>query len=263
MERIGWVSIISGGGTTMDAMAEQVTAGLIATDERKLEARKVIATNPKAGGIEKAEKRGISVEVVNPRDFTKPDGTLDHEAFDRRMVAVLYDAGADITTMNGCLIRMREQTIAAMTPPQDEFDPETGEIRTGKLTRVITNQHPGALPATAELFAKQPHHAMLLYRRLSGTEPTSEVVSHIVVSDKYDEGPIIGAASFPIRRLDSPDDMQKRALPLEHGVQIGVLWDFVRGTIKPAQTLDLTMNEEEQQIVATARKMAKLTYPKA
>ena len=60
--------LISGGGTTMEALIKACQSGYLVNVEPAL----IIASNPQAGGIEKAKNLGIANEnilIINPKDF--------------------------------------------------------------------------------------------------------------------------------------------------------------------------------------------------
>ena len=70
------VILISGGGSNMTAIADQVSAGMI-----DAEIAAVICNNPEAAGLQKARDRNIPTDVVDHRQFAS------REDFDRALMA--------------------------------------------------------------------------------------------------------------------------------------------------------------------------------
>lgn len=239
-------SLISGGGTTMNEMIKACQSG-----EVPMEVACVIASRARAGGIEKAQKLNVPVEVVDPRAF-KTDGVhIDREAFGKRMLEVLSEHGATVVTQNGWM---------PLTPPN------VIEAFPGK----IFNQHPGApeLFGGKGMYGRRVHATVLLYRRLMkqgifGTEVIAQRVD-----PKFDQGAVVKAARVNILPEDTVDDLQQRALPIEHQVQIALLRDIAKGTV---EELDRSSHEMEvyrvhnepdvREAFHVAQRMAMLLYP--
>jgi phosphoribosylglycinamide formyltransferase-1 len=202
-------SLISGGGTTMCELAKACFSGQV-----RAEFACVIASTAKAGGLEKARRLGLSpddVLVVDPESFKSPGGKIDRAAFGEALLRELKKREIQIVLQNGWLPLTPLNVIAAFP---------------GK----IFNQHPGPVPEFGGkgMFGRRVHAAVLLYRRMTKTEPWTEVIAQRV-AEKFDEGTVLKREQVPILPGDTVDDLQQRALPVEHRLQIELLSDVIAG----------------------------------
>lgn len=230
-------SFISGGGTTMEQIGIAYKKG-----EIPIEPVIVVSSNPKAGGIEKASRLEIPHVVVNPDDFRGEDKKVDQEGFGLALLKVLRDNGVTVITQNGWLPLTPEHVI-------DEY------------RDAIFNQHPGPKKETRATHGIQPHAIMLYIVQHTGRNNGTEVITHRV-NEKWDDGTTVGIVSVPINDIkESPEILQKRALSVEHRLQITLLQQVVRGDVKeiPSQTQYIKPGEEN--IVSDARKSAREKYP--
>ncbi len=85
MKRI--VVLFSGEGTNLENIAKELAG--------RVKIAKAITNNPAAGGIRRAQRLGIPVEVIDHREFAS------REAFDARLVEAIEEARPDLVVLAG------------------------------------------------------------------------------------------------------------------------------------------------------------------
>lgn len=171
--------LISGGGTTMVNLAQRIAAGQLDATITL-----VIASNPKAKGIERAESLGLPVEVIHRKLFT------DTDQFSKAVWAKLREAGAELVVLAGFLSLIRIP---------DDY--------TGK----VLNIHPALLPKFGGqgMYGHHVHEAVL-----AASETESGCTVHIA-DNQYDHGPIILQRKCPVLPDDTPDTLAQRVMAEE------------------------------------------------
>lgn len=237
MERLA--SLISGGGTTMEQIVRASQNGHIPS----LAIACIVASTPEAGGIARARTLGIpakDIVVVNPRDFRTSEHTIDRTAFGECLLSVLRDHGATVVTQNGWLPLTPRSVIQAYR---------------GK----IFNQHPGPPEdfGGKGMYGLNVHAAVLQFYRMVGrimSGAWTEIVAHHV-DEGVDTGQVVRAAPIAIRPEDSPEELQQRALPIEHMLQIQLLRDIVRGTVREVTGRTRIVQRGEDDACARAKRL--------
>lgn len=239
-------TLISGGGTTMAEIIKACKSGEIPN----MDIACVVSSNPEAGGIEKARALGIEdIMVVNPRDF-KEGGRVNEEQFGKVLFNELAMRNVTVVTQNGWL-------------------PHTPDLMREKYEGFIFNQHPGPVPEFGgkDMWGKRVHAALLGYRRWTSgdwrrEESWTEVIAQRVDKD-HDQGAVVKKVRVVILPGDTPEDLQKRALPVEHRVQIELLKDVAGGSVKEVGLRPPIVTTPAEELVwKLSRKMAVLLYPK-
>ncbi|MDQ3099270.1 MAG: hypothetical protein M3Q44_05980 [bacterium] len=233
--------LISGGGTTMQEIIKACQTG-----EINMEIACVISSNQQAGGIEKAKKLKIpdkNVIIINPQDYKNESGKVDLLLFGRKIITELQDRKVTIVSQNGWL-------------------PLTPEIVIDAFEGKIFNQHPGPVPEFGGkgMYGRRVHAAVILFRRWTKGEMWTEVIAQRV-GKIYDEGELLYTERVEILPTDTVDDLQQRALPIEHRLQIQLLIDIANGIVKNPVLRDPIVKLEEEEILKTAKKVAKLLFP--
>lgn len=213
----------------------------------------IISSKTDAGGIEKARALGVSsddIVIVDPRDF-KDGKEVDQVRFGEKLLEELGKRGVTAITQNGWLPKTPESVIK-------EYE--------GK----IFNQHPGPVPEFGGkgMYGRRVHAAVLLYRRWTNgdnwrcVEHWTEVIAQRV-DKNYDMGAVVKKVRVVILPDDTPEDLQKRALPIEHRVQIDLLKDVASNIVKElGKRPPIVTTPAEQFILELSKKMAMLLYPK-
>lgn len=192
MKRVG--ILISGGGSNMVALAKDMVG------DHPGRAKLVIANDPGAGGLLKANALRIPTAVVDHHDFPK-----DREGFEAELQVVLEEAGIEMIALAGFM--------RILTP---SF--------TAKWAGRMLNIHPSLLPKYKGLHT----HA----RALEAGDAQHGCSVHEVTAD-LDDGPILGQARMDVRTGDTPQSLAERLLPLEHQLYPAVLRRYLAGDRTP------------------------------
>lgn len=160
----------------------------------------VLSNDPNAGGLERAEERGIATEVVRHQPFNG-----DRVAFEHALLGALSDYKPDIICLAGFMRKLTQEFV----------DPWRGRM---------LNIHPSLLPKYSGLNT----HA----RALKAGDADHGCTVH-EVTRLLDDGPILGQARLTIAPDDTPQSLAARVLKLEHQLYPAVLRRFVSGDRTP------------------------------
>jgi phosphoribosylglycinamide formyltransferase-1 len=187
--------LLSGEGTSLENLCERIDAG-------ELEARvvAVLASRADAGGLARAERRGIPAYAV-PR-VEHPDVG----AFNDALHAVLDRHDPDCVALLGFLSPF--------------------ELR-GRYAGRCINVHPALIPAFSGrgFYGHRVHEAVIE----SGVKLTGATV-HFVDAE-YDHGPIILQEAVPVRDDDTPDRLAARVQAVERRLVPEALRLFAAGRL--------------------------------
>jgi phosphoribosylglycinamide formyltransferase 1 len=181
---------VSGGGSNMRKLVEDMTG------DHPARPAVVLSNNADAGGITWAKAQGIPTEVVDHRPFG-----ADRAAFEARITAALAPYELDIICLAGF---MRVLTAGFVAPWQGR----------------MLNIHPSLLPKYKGLHT----HA----RALAAGDAEHGCSVHLV-TPALDDGPILGQATVPVLKNDTPETLAARVLIQEHRLYPAVLRDFASG----------------------------------
>ena len=170
--------LLSGEGTSLENLFEQIEAGLPARVEV------VIASKPRAGGLARAQRRGVPALVVSRREH--PDVAEFNDALHR----ALADFEIDLVALLGFLSPFE---------PRDRF-----------AGRVI-NVHPALIPAFSGqgFYGHRVHEAVLE----AGVKVSGATVHF--ADGEYDHGPILLQEAVPVRDDDTPESLAARVQAVE------------------------------------------------
>lgn len=187
------VILISGGGSNMTAIADQVSAGMI-----DAEIAAVICNNPEAAGLQKARDRNIPTDVVDHRQFAS------REDFDRALMASIDSFEPDLVVLAGFMRILTAEFV---------------NLYEGHMINI----HPSLLPKYQGLHTHQ--------RAIDACDTQHGVTVHFV-TEVLDDGPNIIQAVVPIFDGDDAATLQKRVQQQEHVIfPIAVKW-FVEGRLR-------------------------------
>ena len=171
--------LVSGGGTNLQAILDAKQAGKLPHVEIAL----VVASNPRAYALERAEKAGVAHAVVQK--------ARDEEitAYGERLLAVLQDHGIQLVVLAGFLTILPENVIAA-------YDHR------------ILNIHPSLIPSfCGQGFYGLRVHEAALARGVKLTGATVHFVNEIP-----DGGDIIAQKAVAVLPGDTPQTLQRRVM---------------------------------------------------
>lgn len=179
MKHLNLGILISGGGTTMENLANAIDKG-----ELEASIAVVIASNSHCAGIEKARRRNLPVHIIT----RKESSSLQH--FSDRIAQTLRDHHVDLALMAGFL---------SLWHIPDDF--------TGR----VMNIHPALLPKHGGK-GMHGHHVHEAVLRAGDTESGCTV--HFA-DNTYDSGPIILQKKVPVLPADTPDTLARRVFEQE------------------------------------------------
>jgi formyltetrahydrofolate-dependent phosphoribosylglycinamide formyltransferase len=171
--------LLSGEGTSFENLCERIDAG-----EVPAEVVLVIASNTKAGGLRRAERRGIRALAVPRRAFAS------NAAFNDALHAELGNHEIDLVALLGFL--------------------SVFELR-GKYDGRAINVHPALIPAFCGrgMYGHHVHEAVLA----AGVKVSGATVHF--ADDHYDTGPIILQEAVPVHGDDTPESLAARVQEVE------------------------------------------------
>ena len=182
--------LISGGGSNMVSLVDDMTG------DHPARPVLVLSNRADAGGLEKAQARGVPTAVVDHRPF----GT-DRPAFETRLIEVLENVRPDIICLAGF---MRVLT------------PRFVEHWAGRMLNI----HPSLLPKYKGLHT----HA----RALEAGDSEAGCSVHEVTAE-LDGGRVLGQMRVPVEIGDTPDTLAARVLVQEHILYPLILRRFAAG----------------------------------
>jgi phosphoribosylglycinamide formyltransferase-1 len=170
---------VSGGGTTLQNLIDQIAAGGL-----RAEIVQVIASKPRIGAIDRAEAAGIPVAVVSRKIAQHLSG------FSASVFAPIREKGADLVILGGFLSLV--------------------EIPGDYHHRVI-NIHPSLIPA----FSGQGYHGRVVHQAaIEAGVKVSGCTVHFADA-QYDTGPIILQRTVPVLDDDTADTLAARIFESE------------------------------------------------
>jgi phosphoribosylglycinamide formyltransferase-1 len=232
--------LISGGGTTMEAIIKACQSGVLKGVVPTL----IISSKENVGGIEKARKLGIKDEdilVINPKGFENRD------LFGEEIIKECRKRGVDFIGQYGWMVMTPENVIK-------EFN--------GR----IINQHPGPLDTGRPdfggngMYGMRVHQARLSFVERVGRDFWTEATAHRV-TNKFDEGVVLKKEQVQIKEGDTAESLQARVLPIEHKVQIELLKDFSENKVTEFHRETPLVLPGEEKILEECKQLAITLYP--
>jgi phosphoribosylglycinamide formyltransferase-1 len=148
-----------------------------------------ITDRDSAGVLERAHQFGIPSEVLKPQDFA------DYSVFGQSILDVLHRYEVDFIVLAGYLKKVPDSVVQ-------------------QYTGRIINIHPSLLPAFGGkgMYGRRVHESVLAY----GCKWTGATVH--LVDTSYDTGPVVLQETVPVLPTDSPEQLAKRVLEVEHRI---------------------------------------------
>jgi formyltetrahydrofolate-dependent phosphoribosylglycinamide formyltransferase len=188
--------LISGGGSTLANLLEEIAAGAL-----QAEIALVVASRAACGGVARARKAGLRCEVVERSAYSGTD------EFSRAIFDLCREARVDLVTLAGFL---------ALIEIPDDF-----QLR-------VMNIHPALIPAfCGKGFYGHKVHEAVLERgaRVSGC------TVHFA-DNRYDHGPIILQACVPVEDDDTPETLAARVFAAECRTYPEAIGLFAQGRLE-------------------------------
>jgi phosphoribosylglycinamide formyltransferase 1 len=187
--------LLSGEGTSLENLCERIDAGAVPA-----EVVLVVASKERAGGLARAERRGIPAIVVPRRAFA------DARAFNDALHAELDKHAVDLVALLGFL--------------------SIFELR-GRYEGRAINTHPALIPAFCGqgFYGRRVHEAVLA----AGAKLSGATVHFC--DDRYDSGPIILQEAVPVLDDDTPDTLAARVQAVERRLVPEAIRLFAEGRL--------------------------------
>lgn len=234
--------LVSGGGSTMLEMVKASMGG----ETPGFQPAVVIASNPYAGAIEKAQSVGLSVEIVDPNTFRGDDGKVDQYSYYQGLRKATDKYGATVFTQNGHLPLTPVDYILYMS----------------RFGQGGFNQHPGRVPdfGGKGMFGRRVHAATLIFKRdvRSDKMMTTPIVQRVHL--EFDKGAVVGFRDVLIAPNDTVDELQQRVLPVEHEINVQLAKDIGSGRIQEYEFVSEIKPGEEINL-RNAKRITRLLYP--
>ena len=171
--------LVSGGGTNLQKLIDAEKAGNIQNGKLRV----VIASNPEAYALKRAEQAGIEHFALRRRGYP------DVETYSQALIDALKERDIDLVVLAGFL------TI-------------TGDNFVEAFRNRIINVHPALLPAFGGKGYYGLHvHEAALARGVKVTGATVHFVNEIC-----DGGPIILQKAVAVQEGDTPETLQRRVM---------------------------------------------------
>jgi formyltetrahydrofolate-dependent phosphoribosylglycinamide formyltransferase len=168
MADISLAVLLSGGGTTLQNLLDRIGDGRL-----RAKIVLVVSSNPRALGLQRAEKAGVPTAVIERRNCA-----TDQE-FSEKVFSLCRRAGAKLVCMAGFL---------KFLPIPDDF-----------RNRVL-NIHPALIPA----FCGQGYYGQRVHEAvLAAGAKISGCTVHFA-DNEYDHGPIVLQRTVPVEDDDTP-----------------------------------------------------------
>jgi phosphoribosylglycinamide formyltransferase-1 len=170
---------VSGGGTNLQAIIDAQKNGIIKSGE----VVRVISNNPNAYAVTRAKNAGIPVSVVTKKECGS------QEALEERFIEILEQDRIDLIVLAGYMSIFTENF-------------------TSRYPKRIINVHPSLIPSFCGkgYYGIHVHEAALQY----GVKVTGATVHF--VNEIPDGGEIIMQKSVPVKKSDTPEELQKRVM---------------------------------------------------
>ncbi len=171
--------LVSGGGTNLQKLIDAEKAGNIQNGKLRV----VIASNPEAYALKRAEQAGIEHFALRRKDYP------DVDTYSQALIDALKERDIDLVVLAGFL------TI-------------TGDNFVEAFRNRIINVHPALLPAFGGkgYYGLHVHEAALA----RGVKVTGATVHF--VNDICDGGPIILQKAVAVQEGDTPETLQRRVM---------------------------------------------------
>ncbi len=171
--------LVSGGGTNLQALIDAEKSGVIKGGKITC----VIASNPEAYALERAENNGIATKIIPRKEYA------DVASYTKAVTEALIEAKADLVVYAGFMTILDEQIVKA-------------------FPYKMMNVHPALIPSFCGkgFYGLHVHEAALEKGvKLSGA--TVHFVTEIC-----DGGPIIMQKAVAVENGDTPETLQRRIM---------------------------------------------------
>ena len=188
--------LISGGGTNLQALIDNIDNGTIYGDIKL-----IISNREDAYGLKRGKLAGIESIYIDPKKFSSM------EQFNHELIKRFKEKDIDLIVLAGYLKILSKEFI--------------------KSFPYIINIHPSLIPSFCGrgYYGERVHEEVLRY----GVKYTGATVHF--VDEGTDTGPIISQEVVPVYRDDTVSSLQKRVLEVEHKLLVSAVKSFCEDKI--------------------------------
>ena len=173
------LSMVSGGGTNLQAIIDSVKNGMITNTELV----GVISNNKNAYALTRAKENGIDAKCISPKDYES------REVFNQELLKAVDAYEPDLIVLAGFLVKIPEAMVH-------------------EYSNRIINIHPSLIPSFCGVGYYGLHvHEKALERGVKVTGATVHFVN-----EGMDEGPIIAQKAVAVEDDDTPEILQRRVM---------------------------------------------------
>lgn len=179
---INIVVFASGSGTNFQAIIDAVESGQINGRIAGL------ITNKKGiQAIDRAQQHQIEHQYIAPSDFSS------YPNYVGALLNQLSEWDTQLIALAGYMIKVPSEII-------------------DKYKNRIVNIHPSLLPK----YGGKGFYGMNVHRAVIDNEETTSGCTAHIVTEEYDQGPILGQREVPVKKSDDPESLAQRILKEEH-----------------------------------------------
>jgi phosphoribosylglycinamide formyltransferase-1 len=173
------VVLVSGSGTNLQAIMDQIAQGAIPNTEIAA----VISNNRYAYALERAKAAGIPAVALSVKEYP------DREAFYDAVISTIDSFRADLIVLAGCLMYIPSKLIQ-------------------KYPNRIINIHPSLIPS----FCGKGYYGLTVHEKVleRGVKVTGATVHF--VDEVLDNGPILLQKAVSVEPDDTPESLQLRVM---------------------------------------------------
>jgi formyltetrahydrofolate-dependent phosphoribosylglycinamide formyltransferase len=179
---INIVVFASGSGTNFQSIIDATENGQINGRIRGL-----ITNKPDIHAIERANRHGIDHRTYAPSDFSEYAEYVDV------LLQQLHSWNTDLIALAGYMIKI----------PADVIEKYEGRI---------VNIHPALLPK----YGGKGFYGMNVHRAVIDNKESESGCTVHLVTEEYDEGPILAQRKVSVKESDDPSTLANRVLKEEH-----------------------------------------------
>lgn len=176
------VVFASGSGTNFQSIIDAINRG-----EIKANISGLIANKNGIGALKKAEDNNIPTRIISPENYTT------EEDFANELSVQLQEWKTDLIALAGYLKKIPSSII-------QEYE------------NCILNIHPSLLPK----FGGKGFYGMNVHRAVIEANEKESGCSVHIVTDEFDQGPVIAQTKVEVKQNDSPQELAERILKEEH-----------------------------------------------
>ena len=172
------LSMVSGGGTNLQAIIDSVKNGMITNTELV-----GVINNKNAYALTRAKENGIDAKCISPKDYES------REVFNQELLKAVDAYEPDLIVLAGFLVKIPEAMVH-------------------EYSNRIINIHPSLIPSFCGVGYYGLHvHEKALERGVKVTGATVHFVN-----EGMDEGPIIAQKAVAVEDDDTPESLQRRVM---------------------------------------------------